>query len=242
MADLATANGRLEDEILDLPPPEAGREMFAIGVHQSGILGENDHLTAHESWPFITSSLRVQGTNGPYWFLVRSTNDLGQLSAILNRTNGVGGPRLNNSIEECFEGIRAIREEITIESDNVHFTELIEDINNAERLRASLLDNYNRHTDNERSLPVDYKPDLEEIIGGSSTEDLITKIKDGDLDLVKKNYWLRLLSEVSIDHNDSAPLVEILNENDLRNTHTFIKKALRRIDFRLFGPPINPAV
>ncbi len=242
MADLATANGRLNDNYLDLPPPESVREMFAIGIHQSGILGENDHLTAHESWPFLTSSLRVQGTNGPYWFLIRSTNDLGQLNALLNRANDIGGPRLNNSIEECFEGIRAMREQIVIQTENQYFEGLLNDLNNSESLRASLLDNYNRHINNDRSLPEDYKIDLEEIIDGSSTEGLISKLKDSDLSLVKRNYWLRVLAEVSIDLNDTAPLVEILNNNDLINTHTSVKKALRRIDFRLFGPPISPAV
>lgn len=57
-ADIATANGRLRDGTLDLPPVQAVREVFALGLERSGVLYEGkNYFSAHESWVHIVSSL-----------------------------------------------------------------------------------------------------------------------------------------------------------------------------------------
>ena len=239
MADIGSANGRLNDNFLDLPPPESVREMFAIGLRGSGILENADYLTAHEAWPFIASSLNVQGTTGPYWFIVRSTNDLGQLEALIRRASQISGPRLTQNFEEFEAGLNAIRNDDPIIQGNVLFEDQVEDLANAEEKRTQLMQNFDRHQNNERALPEELLTELEEVINGATVDNMLTVIKDGEYGFILKRYWLNILSEVSLDHDDLAPLIEILNDNDFINAHTTVRKALRRIDFRMHGPPIS---
>src|SRR5690606_28063930 len=81
-ADVGNANGRLPSGVLDLPPASAVRDLLVLGADRSGIIEPGELLTPHQSWPGVAASLAVQGTIGPYWFLVRATSDLDQLVGI----------------------------------------------------------------------------------------------------------------------------------------------------------------
>ncbi len=239
-ADIGTANGRLNDNFLDLPPAESVREMFAIGVREAGLLEQQRKLTAHESWPFVASSLSVQGTIGPYWFMVRETGDLGQLSAQLNRAVEAGGVRLERKADECFRGIEAIRSNQPLNANGENFQDVIEDIDKAEKIKAILEQNYERHEGTDKGLPEKHKERLKDVTQGSPVGPLLSLVVSDLDDTEASRYWSRVLSEAALDSDDLPALIEVLVSDELGSAHTAARKAIRRIDFRLHGPPIQP--
>ena len=237
-ADIGSANGRLNEGHLDLPPAAAVKEMFAVGLNEAGLLEEANFLTAHEAWPFIASSLNIQGTKGPFWFLVRKTNDLGQLKSLINQAIEVGGPRLKRKSTQCLEGIEAISNEKPVEKAD-KFEEVINDLKESEINRSKLPKKYDRHKNSEKGLPEELKGELDDIVNGSTVENIINNLRINDYTNSLRNYWIRVFAEVALDQEDLLPLIDVLNDSDLKNTHTSVRKAFRRIDFRLNGPTIN---
>jgi len=57
-ADIATANGRLNNKQLDLPPKSSIYNAFAFDVEQLQILESGRKFTAHQSWPFIVEAIK----------------------------------------------------------------------------------------------------------------------------------------------------------------------------------------
>ena len=108
-ADVANANGRLNQGLLHIPPIEFVKEIFVLRLDKIDVLNPKGQLSAHEVWPFVISSLSVQGTPGPYWFLVRSTPDLGQLRALIEKAAELGSGYLKRNTQEVLNGIEAIR-------------------------------------------------------------------------------------------------------------------------------------
>jgi len=238
-ADIGTANGRLEEEFLDLPPVEAVREMFAVGVEGAGLLEEQNELTAHESWPFIAASLKVQGTRGPYWYLIRHTGDLGQLAAQLRRAVDAGGKRLENKAQECLHGIEVVRSDGAVSKDDDHFEGVINDLSRAEELKASLNENYERHQNTEKELPDPLKNRLEDIVDGDPVGPIIDLLKAETENRNALRYWTRVFCEAALDIDDLPSLIDVLASDDVKLAHTAARKAIRRIDFRLNGPRIE---
>jgi hypothetical protein len=237
-ADIGSANGRLKEGNIDLPPAGAIKEMFALGLDEAGLLEGENYLTAHEAWPFVASSLNNQGTPGPFWFIIRKTRDLGQLNSLLNQAIEIGGPRLKRKSKQCLEGIEAVRNERSVEQTDV-FKDVIDDLKESEINRSKLLNKYDRHENSNKALPQELKEELIEVMNGSNVEDLINTIRIGDYNNSLKNYWIKVFAEIAINIEDLLPLVDVLNDPDLNNTHTSARKAFRRIDYRLNGPPVN---
>ena len=240
-ADVATANGRLAAGSLDLPPPEAVREVFALGLDETGILRAGDSLSAHQSWPFIVSSVAVQGTSGPYWFLVRRTPDLGQLLRQLQAAIDVGGERTRTRLQEVMYGIEAIRDDRRIPNTDEHFSDIFEGLETAETTRDDLVAKYDRHAGTARALPADLRDPLQLVVdGGLAVGELLNDLINREniaVDCLK--YWCRVLADVADDRVDGAALIAILAMDQIHQADTAAKKALRRIDFRLFGPPLE---
>lgn len=241
-ADIATANGRLETGSLDVPPAVAVREVFALGLERSGVLREGDNFSPHQSWVPITSSLAVQGTAGPYWFLVRRTSDLTQLVAQLRRAKALGTRSLQAGIAECEHGIGAIREARQLPRDDSHFRSVIQEIAEAEGHRWQLLTSFERNRDHPRGLP---EPFLEDLTGiaeeGDPVGPLLAKLlREEGMTTECLRYWSRTLAICALDPDDLTALVTMLARNEVAPEHTFGKKAIRRIDFRLYGPPVAP--
>ena len=107
-ADIANANGRLEDGVLDLPPIAAMLELFAVGLENAGILALDARLDGHQAWPLVAASLAVQGTPGPVWFVVRRCNDLLQLDGRLKTAATIGRSHLARNLPDISSGISAI--------------------------------------------------------------------------------------------------------------------------------------
>jgi hypothetical protein len=238
-ADIGTANGRLQDEFLDLPPVEAVREMFAVGVEGAGLLEEQDELTAHESWPFIAASLKVRGTRGPYWFLIRQTGDLGQLAAQLRRAVDAGGKRIEKKAQECLYGIDMVRSDDAINKNDDHFEDVISNLSRAEELKANLDENYERHKDTYKELPDSLKNRLEAVIEGDPIGPMVDLLQAETENESALGYWTRVFCEAALDVDDLPSLVGVLASDDVKLAHTAARKAIRRIDFRLNGPRIE---
>lgn len=239
-ADVAVANGRLENGIVDLPPAEAIREIFAIGVEQSGILLDADFLSAHQIWPGIAASLEVQGTPGPYWFLVRRTNDLGQLTALLNRVVELAPRQLECRIGECTYGIEVIRNGGTVERTDRVFGDLLQDIAAAEAARERLEAAERRNRNQDRALSEELREQLAEVAeGGQPVGPLLLELLGAERSQAELTYWPRVLAEAAVEADDRPALIAVLATPEASAGHTAARKALRRIDFRLHGPPIE---
>jgi len=200
---------------------------------------EEEQLTAHQSWPFVAASLDVQGTIGPYWFLIRKTGDLGQLAALVRSAVEIGGSRLERKAEECLYGIDAVREEDTIAKDDDHFEDLIEDLRRAEEVKSKLNENHERHKGTSKGLPDEMADRLEGVIQGSPSGPLIQALMADSIGRDCKRYWVRVLCESAIDIDDLPSLIEILSSEDASIAHTAARKAVRRIDFRIHGPSLT---
>jgi len=240
-ADVGNANGRLENSIIDLPPAEAIREIFAIGIEQSGILLENDYLSAHQAWPGIVGSLVVQGTPGPYWFLVRKTPDLGQLVSILTNVMNIAPRQLAERIRcECIYGTELIRDSRAANRNDSVFREILNDIGSAETNRESLFDAERRNRSQLRALPEIFREQLAEVSeGGQPVGPLLLDVLQGGCSRECLTYWPRLLAESAIEADDRPALIALLATENAAAGYTAAKKALRRIDFRLYGPAVE---
>lgn len=238
-ADIGSTNGRLEQGFLDLPPTEAVRDVLALGFEVTHILEEGNHFQAQESWPFIASSLSCNGTPGPYWFLVRRTNDLGQLEAQLARASEVGPRALSRNLEECRIGLESIRSENPVGRENAPFTALIDNIRRTDPLRERLGEKLNRAAGTDKELLETFSEAIRKIEEegapiGPALEAILNLPQ-----LAGRNYWARTLAEIACDHDDLPVLVRVLAEQGLEPAHTAARKALRRIDFLLYGPPAD---
>jgi len=241
-ADVGVANGRLANGIIDVPPAEAIREIFAIGIEQSGILLENELLSAHQTWPGIAASLEVQGTPGPYWFLVRKTLDLGQLVACLNKLSGIAPRQLQKRISECIYGIEAIRDGRAVERIDIFFADLLEEIPRAESRREQLSTAERRNRNHARAFPEELRDQLSVVAeGGQAVGPLLLELLQMDCSQECLTYWPRILAESAVEADDRPALIATLTSPKTSAGHTAARKALRRIDFSLHGPAVEQA-
>ena len=238
-ADIANANGRLEGGSLGLPPGTAVRELFAVGIEDASILGDEDELTAHEAWPFVAASLNVQGTVGPYWFLIRRTGDLGQLVAQIRRAVEVGGSRLERKAQECLHGLEIVRNDRAVALDDEHFEDTLADLHTAEENKSSLDENYQRHAGTDKGLPEELRAKLKDAIEGSPVGPLIESVMRNCESDEAARYWTRVLCETALDVDDLPALIEVMATDDVDTAHTAARKAIRRIDFRFHGPALE---
>lgn len=238
-ADIATANGRLVAEVLDLPPSEAVREVFAIGLENAGIIEHGKNFGPHEAWPFIAASMNVQGTAGPYWFLVRRTEDLGQLRAILRKVSGIAGAYLQSHLEEFIVGLDAIVGKTPLPADS-YWAKLVCSDQETVRHRTRLVECIERHRDDIRALSDSYYEVICEISAGNKpVGDLMLQLLDSDIEFDALQYWIRVLCISTLELDDTPALVKVLQHRDLATTHTSARQAIQRIDCWHYGPSIE---
>ena len=244
-ADVGNANGRLKEQPakLDLPPSGFIREVFAQGIENCDLL-DNGRFTAHGAWPAIVSSLYGNGnaniTPGPFWFIVRKTDDLGQLLAILKQVKSVAPRALMSRLQQAMEGIEAIRGSQAIARKDVVIAELLNSIDEAEQRKQSLKRNYQTAQGNHRQLPEEFSERIRLIAEENhQIGDVLTDILESDVAIEAKRYWGSILANAALDIDDAPALVKLLQNFDLSQTHTAAKKAIRRIDFRLYGPSVE---
>jgi len=238
-SDIATANGRLDQGALDLPPLDAVLDVFAIGLQRAGVIEDGEQLNAHQVWPHIVASLNYSGTIGPYWFLVRQCQDLGQLAAILTRAAN-GRIRLEQRIEECLQGLECLRENRAVNRHDSLFDDLIQEIEQVQDDRSWLLDRQRQYSNTARALPTELLPLLEDVSeGGEPIGALLEALLGENRPTECLVYWPRTFAEAATEADDIAGLVLVLKNDGARAGHTAARKALRRIDFAVFGPSVE---
>lgn len=232
-ADIGNANGRLQMGIIDLPPSGAVVELFAIGLQRAGVLNQHGYLQPHESWPFIASSLSVSGTPGPYWFLLRETKDYGQLKSLLDQAREIGNARLGYNIVELESGIQAIDSGEPVGKDDSTFGRLLDDIGTAEAKRDKLMDSVVRNRGTSRAFPESLESEIEDVVEHHEPVGaVLTKLLAVEAQERRLMYWVRGLSSCALDIEDLPGLVAP------QAWSTEVRKALRRIDFRTYGPQV----
>jgi len=240
-ADIATANGRLNNKQLDLPPKSSIYYAFAFGVDELNILEKGKEFNAHQTWPFIIEAINIakNNTSAPYWFLIRITNDLGQLKACLKTAQKYGNSSLKKNITIVLGGIEAIENEKYIESNSVFIKQVISEIilfnNNIDKIESV----YKKNGLN--GLTDDYEDDLKELFSEEkSISDLLNKVLiDTTLSSSCKKYWVAKLTALMPDRDDLPLFSTILHNNEYKNAHTNIRKVFRAYDFANYGPKIK---
>ncbi len=240
-ADVGNANGRLDQGFFAPPPVEAVREVFARGLTEADILEDGEDMSAHAAWVFVAASLSCAGTLGPYWFLVRRSQDLGQLRSRLRKAAECGSKTLRNNLPEATSGILAIEKSKPLSCDDVIFSKL------GHEIEAAVYKKEQVDSRLERWAKDDSKPIL-----SARFTDLVTQIRDShtvtpaieevlssNFPTAGKSYWARTLAEISTEQNDTKGLLEIFFSEEAPGALTAARKALRRIDFHLYGPPID---
>lgn len=242
-ADIATANGRLNNKQLDLPPKSSIYNAFAFNVEDLQILEPGKKFSAHQTWPFIIAAIDVPKNNtpAPYWFLIRLTEDLGQLKSCLKKAAKYGNSSLKKNITIVLGGIEAIEQDQYIDAQSVFIQQIIIDSgifnNNLEKLEIL----YGKNGLN--GLSQDYENDLNDFFSEEiAVIELLTKIKqDGNLNNTCKKYWVAKLTSLMPEKEDLPIFANILDDSEFQNAHTNIRKAFRAKDFADYGPKVKSA-
>lgn len=239
-ADRANANGRLEEGVLDLPPREAVLGVFGTGLHDAGILEKGQQFNGHDAWPFVASSLSVQGEPGPHWFIVRETSDLGQLVAQLKRAAPLGSTWLRTRVQELYIGIESIQKSRPAERSAPFSIDYRERRQFARLTRMKLESCRRRHRTGERAIPEEFVSLLHQIAeSAQGVGQLLMDIISSGMSLVGKVYWCRMLAACAHDMDDAQAIVSMVSDPDLAATHSEAKKAIRWLDIRTYGPPMG---
>ena len=241
-ADISTANGRLKSNQLDLPPQLSVYNAFSIDLFELGILNDGTSFTAHDSWPFIVRALSVpkNNINAPFWFMIRYTEDKGQLKALLKKAGKIGNTSLKSNIDIAINGIEKIEKNEAININDSYYEQIIDDRNKFTVYLEKFEKTYKTKKYNE--LPEGYNDLIQDMFDEKIHvgEILALIIDDVNLSLEQRRYWVAQLTQVMPEKEDLTTLNEIMNRNDYSMYHTNIRKTFRVMDFFLSGPKITP--
>jgi hypothetical protein len=242
-ADIANANGRLKTKQLDLPPKTSIYNAFALGLEDPNILEPEAKFNGHQTWPFIVEAVNVSKNNtpAPYWFLIRKTDDLGQLKSCLKQASKLGNSSVKKNITIVLGGIEAIESDNSIESSSVFVQQIITETQNLNDGLEKLEGVFNKNGLN--GLSEDYEEDLKNLFHeNSSVSEFISKITADELLILKtKKYWLAKLTSIMPEDDDLPALASLLSDTKYSNCHTSIRKVFRAMDFSSYGPKIKSA-
>ncbi|WP_339713000.1 hypothetical protein [uncultured Kriegella sp.] len=242
-ADIANANGRLNNNQLDLPPKESIYNAFSYDLNDLKILDEDKKFTAHQSWPFIIEAINIpkSNTNAPYWFMIRKTDDMGQLKSCLKKATKFGNSSLKKNTTLVLGGIEAIEKDESISTDSIFIQKILKDINNLNSQLEKFEKLYQKNGLN--GLTDSYIPFLNDLFEESiSVGPILEKlIKDDDVEENSIRYWIAKLTTIMPEIEDFPILSVILNDEKFKNAHTNIRKAYRAFDFNIYGPKVKSA-
>lgn len=239
-AYVGTANGRLEDGHLDVPPESFLLDLWTLGPVQIAQALNRERLTAHEAWPFIVTALSTPRTTRPFWFLVSMVEDLGQLLAQLRRAFALGGGgHLRQQQAPTLAAIEALRNRQQLAPDTPMVAVVRDAFAEAEARREGLEAAIERSRGTNRD-------------SGPEAEVLLRRVSNGELTAGQafnavlalhndeaKRYWTRLLAEAASDPDDRDMLVQIHRDDDLVPAQSAARKAMRLIDAVSYGPQVE---
>lgn len=242
-ADIATANGRINNKQLDLPPKSSINNVFAVGLRESNILDPDKKFNGHESWPFIVEALNVpkNNTTAPYWFMIRETSDLGQLKASLKKAQKLGNSSLKKNITLVLAGIESIENDRPIEANSILISKILEDVEKFNNELEIVERVYSKN--GLYGLTNEFEQDFSNLFNENITIGILLQkiLDDENVPLTIKKYWIAKLTLIMPDFQDLPTLARILGDNDFSNSHTNIRKAFRAFDFNNYGPKVKSA-
>jgi len=233
-ADIGTANGRLNEDFLDVPPQRDVCTLLSAGF--GDLLDKGEAFGPHEGWPLIASGLSAQGTPGPYWFIVRRTTDHPQLLKQLQRAG-----KLNSILQRRLPEIDAGLAAIESSKPSATFAALVEELQKAEDARERLRELVEKSVGRSKALPEE----LADAIAAADERDdgigqLVAAVLQSPLTIAAINYWARVLCECATETSDALGISKLLTDERDLSARTAARKALRLIDFKHFGPPAPP--
>lgn len=242
-ADVGNANGRLDQGVLDLPPSDFVLDLFSVGLDSLELTPRGRQLTAHQTWPFICSSLNTPGTPGPCWFLIRRTSDLSQLLSYLRRAASIGSERLRTRVQETEEGIEALIQGKPLDTESNLAKWIVKAVSYREARQEQLLELLQRHQGSDREASQELSDGIKNALDGeTSIGDLLVNITKGSYSfrsVTGRKYWARVLAECACEPDDVTGLVMVLKDGDLGCAHTAARAGVRLIDLLSFGPSID---
>ena len=242
-ADTRSANGRLDENILDVPPIDSIYEISAFKFEKLGMqIDENGQLSYTEMWSLICSSLSYPGTIGPIWYFIRKCDNMGQLKSYMKKALRTSDTKLNKNykkVENCFN---AIANETEVDINDEYVKSIIQIKENSDKKREGLRDNIDKQIGTTRELPIELVNDFQKYENEETTlGDLIINILDNkyNLDESNKTYWAKAFCEASTEEEDLEGILAILKTREMRNIHTVARKIMQMIDFVNYGPAIR---
>lgn len=239
-AYVGTANGRLNDGHLDVPPESFLLDLWVLGPNQLAQVLNRERLTAHDAWPLIVTALSSPRINRPFWFLVSMVDDLGQLVAQLRRAFAVGGGGyLRQQQDPTLEAIDALRHRQVLTLDNAVVATVRSAYAQASARREAIAPAIERN----RGTTRDAGPEAEVVLcrvseGGLAAGEAFETVM-GLPNLEAKRYWIRLLAEAASDPEDRDMLVRIHRDDDLVPAQSAARKAMKLIDAGSYGPQVE---
>ena len=242
-ADVAAANGRLKQGLLDLPPYDFVLDLFALGLDIARILPGASLLPAQQTWPFVAASLNVQGTPGPVWFLIRKTKDHEQLRSFLDRACRYGPPGFQANVRTVLAGIAYLSDGSMSEELNELVRWAVRMLGTGHARRDQLPDLLSQKAGTVLEAPPELRVAVTRAVEGDvAIGDVLRDISEGRLlneSSQRRKYWTRILAEAATDQSDVPGLVSVLRSAELKSAHTACRKNLRLIDLVAFGPELG---
>ena len=242
-ADTSVSNGRLEDNILDVPPIDSIYEIFTFKFEKLGIETNKSGLISHnETWSLICSSLTYAGTIGPIWYFIRKTDNINQLKADLKKALNTADTKLIKNLKKIKGSFDAVFSEEEIESTQEYVRNIIEIKEFADKKRENLAILIEKQKGTPKELKgvalEDFKKfEDEEITLG----DLIINIIDNKYKFNNnvKIYWAKNFCEASNEEDDLEGILAIIKTKEMKSIHTVARKAIQMIDFVNYGPSVK---
>lgn len=242
-ADTRSANGRLDENVLDVPPIESIYEIFTFKIEKLGVkTDENDKISHTETWSLICSSLTYAGTIGPIWYFIRKTDNIKQLKGYLGRALKTSDTKLNKNfrkIESCFN---TIVNDDYINTEDKYVNDIILLKDNADKKRENLREIIERQNGTSKELKDNALEDFTKFENEDITlGDIIINIIDDKYGFNNndKMYWAKSFCEAATEEEDLEGILAIIKTKEMKQIHTVARKAIQMIDFVNYGPSIK---
>lgn len=242
--DILTANSRLEEGRLDLPPDEFVVDLYALGLEEAMVLtDENKKLTAQQTWPFVAAAYSTNGSPRPCWFIVRACDDIDQLIAYMKRAGKYGNGYLKRRLPDVLSSLQAVKDNTTI-----HFSSSKDSIFNEiepYRDRCSSMSEIKKHPFSPeflRKYPIDdnMKTIIHEFVSGNKNAgSALASIMERDsLTDDDRKYALALLP-LCFESSSSNGLVSVLRTEHMKGYVSTARKMMFFADFLKNGPTLS---
>ena len=230
----------MEQGILDLPPDDFVLKLFSGGLKETGILSDEniDDLSHLDTWPYISSSLMVQGTCRPYWFLVRKTKDLDQLAAHLKRASSLGNKTFKSNLPEVLDGINHIKSSKNLLPNHKLLVEMLDFWDKAIQNWNKIPNAIDRNEDTSKAAIGEFLTHMDSVMEQElPLGNVLVALSENKYSNIDTVYWTKVLCQSAVETEDVKGLVTVLKNQKLNSAFSVARKSLRLIDFLLHGPP-----